>query len=102
MKIIAPPLGHHINLPAAEFSILGVKVRSQDAKLRNRIKVGNDGRSVVYVLFRIAAVHDEAVREFALPVDSDRSGIQVPGGRKRCSAYILNRQRCNRGDGSNA
>src|SRR5271169_6569798 len=58
-----------INLPAAEFTVLGVKTVCQNAELGDGIEIGNHRCAVVHVLFDVAPVYNKTVGEFALPVN---------------------------------
>ena len=80
MTLIWPPL---------KFSILGVEVARDDAKLRDCVEIGNDGGAGIHVFFRVAAVHAEVVGGFPLPVDGDRSGIERSGGIKNRRSHVL-------------
>src|SRR5271167_211908 len=91
-----------INLPAAEFAILGVKVVRQNAKLGDGIEIGNHRCAVVYVLLDVASVDDETVGKFALSVNRNSAGIQIARGREYACTHILNGIARDRGDGNNA
>ncbi len=93
---------NHADLPAAELPILGVEVARHNAKLGNRIQVGNDRRARIHILFRVAAVHAEVVCGLPLPVDGNRAGIQRARWIENRRAHILHSARPDRGRWSHA
>ena len=80
---------NHADLTAAKLSILGVEVARHDAKLRNRIQVGNDRRTCVHVFFRVAAIHVEVIRSLTLPVHGNRAGIERTRWIENRRAHVL-------------
>ena len=102
VKCIGAGFRDDVDLAAAEFAVLGVKVVRQNAEFGDGIEIGNDRCAVVHVFFDVASVHDETVGKFALTVDGNRAGIQIAGGRKHARAHILHGIARDRGDGDNA
>ena len=102
MKRVGAGFRDDVDLAAAEFAVLGVKVVRQNAELGDGIEIWNHRRAVVHVLFDVASVHDEAVCKFALPVDRNRAGIQIAGGREHARAHVLHGVARDRGNGNNS
>ena len=75
VKSVRPGLGYHIDLAAAKFSVLGVEIIRENAEFGDGIEVRNNRGAHVDVFFDIAAVDDETVGKFALPVNRDGAGI---------------------------
>ena len=102
VKCIAARFGDDADLAAAVLAVFGVVVAGDDAELGDGIEVGNDGRAGVHILFRIAAVHAEIIRRFALAVDGKIARVQRAGGVQDRCPDILHRRRSDRRGGSDA
>ena len=79
VKCVAAGLGDDVDLAAAEFAILRVKVAGKNAELGDRVEIGNDRRSHVDVFLGIAAVDDEGVGKLPLAMNGNRAWIQIRG-----------------------
>ena len=77
VKLIGAGLGNYVDVPSGIATIFRIEIAGQDTELGNSIEVGNNSRSSVDILFSVAPVHNEGIREFPLPVDRSRSRIQV-------------------------
>ena len=102
VKCVAARLGDDVDLAAAEFAILGVKVAGENAELGDGVEIGDDRGPHIHVFFGVASVNDEGVGEFALAVDRNGAGIQIAGRRERAGAHVLHGVGGNRSGRSDA
>src|SRR5208283_2994876 len=89
VKCVGAGFRDNVNLPPAEFAVLGIEIVGENPELGDGIEVGNDRRAHVYILFDVASVHDETVGKFPLPVDGDGARIQISRGGQHARTHIL-------------
>ena len=75
MELVSARLRNNVNQPAAIVPIFSVKIVREDPKFRNRIEIGNHGRTVEFSFFDRSPVDHESVGLFTLATDGEVSGI---------------------------
>ena len=82
MKPVSSGLRDRVNLTSGVIPVFGVEVVGQNPELGDRVKIGNDGGSLVNTLIDVAPIHHEPVGRFSLPAHGKTAGIQAAAGHR--------------------